>query len=425
MPRSFDACVAALSGEGVSPDQARRACSLAFWSEHGVSPSAADARGVDPEGDLAPRARRCAVALSEEARPVVRLELAGEAGELVTFSEADFPAAGTYPRLLREALLIYPGTWNGHEFTAEMLAEMVAEFDPSDPPPIQVDHSDSAWCTQGYAIALRQDPTGRTWVLLEFRGQDAVTRVTEGRWRKLSGGIYVKPKLKLREVSVTPHPAVNGPEGAARILPGGDQKMTVPNPSVAKLADDQKDKPQGTDAEKKSELAEKVKCAKCETMNAASAKHCSECGAKLGKAEAKADPEKPIAKQSAGASEDEAKVLSDYVARVAKLEQRVAEQDKVLKLKEDTELILGLMEGGKLAPAVRDKALAFVGSLTPEQRQAWKELQDASPAYVEFGRRSKPSPAVPPGGVSEEQEVSNLREAANKVRGAKPETVKA
>ena len=163
MPDCIDTATQALTAEGVAEDVARRAAVVAFWAETGRMP-APDA-GTDV--DLTTRAREfVALAAAEE---VARLQ-AGGLEDLATFAEQDAPEASG-PRALREAHLLHPGTFNGHQFSRADLQQVVDNFDPADPPPIQLDHSLSARDTQGYVRSLRMEGD-KLRALLEFRGQE-------------------------------------------------------------------------------------------------------------------------------------------------------------------------------------------------------------------------------------------------------------
>jgi len=82
-------------------------------------------------------------------------------GDLVHFQEGDAPPAdANVPRLLREAEVLRPGTYTDMSgqrvaFTVDDLHEYARNYNPADPPPIQLDHSKSARDTQGYVRALR------------------------------------------------------------------------------------------------------------------------------------------------------------------------------------------------------------------------------------------------------------------------------
>ena len=162
-------------------------------------------------------------------------------GALVNFQEGDAPPINAdVPRELREAEVLRPGTYTDMAgqrvtFTVADLHEYARNFDPADPPPIQLDHSKSARDTQGYVRAVRMDGD-KLRALLEFRGQEAVTRVSDGLWRKLSAGVYLRPQKRLKEVSVTPFPAVAGPEPARVLTQGGndmDEQTPAPVEDIA------------------------------------------------------------------------------------------------------------------------------------------------------------------------------------------------
>ena len=144
-------------------------------------------------------------------------------GDLVHFQESDAPpAAPDVPRLLREAEVLRPGSYTDMHgqrvtFTVADLHEYARNYNPADPPPIQLDHSKSARDTQGYVRALRV-AEDRLLALTEFLGTYAVENVKAGLWRKLSGGMYLNPR-RMKELTVTPFPAV----GTARLLREEDE----------------------------------------------------------------------------------------------------------------------------------------------------------------------------------------------------------
>jgi len=346
MPECLNATVQSLTAEGVSEDVARRAAVVAFWAETGHMPTP-DA-GTDI--DLTTRAREfVALAAAEE---VARLQ-AGGLEDLATFAEQDAPEASG-PRVLREAHLLHPGTFNGHQFSRADLQQVVDHFDPADPPPIQLDHSLSARDTQGYVRALRMEGD-KLRALLEFRGQEAVTRVSDGLWRKLSAGVYLRPTKRLKEVSVTPFPAVAGPE-PARVLTQGGNEMTKQTPApVEDIAPE-------TAPEAPAELAE------------------------VPTEESVQEPEKALA----DTSEADA-IMAAHEAEIARLRAQLEQQEQVARLREDTGLVAEFVRSGRSTPAMSDVELRFVQTLSPEQRDAYVALKQASPGYVTMGRQSLPN----------------------------------
>jgi len=346
MPECLNAAVRALTADGVPEDKARSAAVAAFWAETGRMP----APDATTDADLTRRAREfVALAAAEE---VARLQ-AGGLEDLATFAEQDAPEASG-PRVLREAHLLHPGTFNGHQFSRADLQQVVDHFDPADPPPIQLDHSMSARDTQGYVRALRMEGD-KLRALLEFRGQEAVARVSDGLWRKLSAGVYLRPHKRLKEVSVTPFPAVAGPE-PARVLSQGGHEMNKRTPApVEDIAPE-------TTPETTAEMAE----------------------API--QEPTQEPETALAEPS----ETEA-IMAAHEAEIARLRAELEEKEQVARLREDTTLVAEFVRSGKSTPAMSEVELRFVQTLSPEQRDSYVALKQASPGYATMGRKSLPS----------------------------------
>lgn len=364
MPDALDAAVQALTAEGVEPDVARRAAVAALWMETGHLPGPA----LEADLDLLPRAREF-VALAE-AQEVAHLQASGAVEDLATFAEGDAPEAGSSPRVLREAHLLHPGTFNGHSFTRADLAEVVANFDPQDPPPIQLDHSSSARDTQGYVRAVRLSGDSLR-ALLEFRGSEAAAKVADGLWRKLSAGIYLKPKRRLKEVSVTPFPAVSGPE-PARVLT--ERSADMPEETAA-------DTPAETTPENPPEVQP-------ETPEAPASEP-----APAAEPEPEEKPEAPAPDASLAQARDSEKeaILAEHQATIARLEAELARQADLVRLKEDTALVAEFVSTGRTAPAASKAELDFVRALSGEQRAAYVALKQSTPPLVTLGRQSMPS----------------------------------
>ena len=370
MPDALDTAVQALTAEGVAPDVARRAAVAALWRETGRLPSP----GVEAPVDLLPLAREF-VALAE-AQVVATMQATGPLEDLATFAEEDAPAAGSLPRILREAHLLHPGTFNGHTFTRADLAEVVANFDPQDPPPIQLDHSLSARDTQGYVRALRMDGD-KLRALLEFRGQEAESKVADGLWRKLSAGIYLKPKRRLKEVSVTPFPAVSGPE-PARVLTEGDPAMDEEKTIQEALPEAAVEEPVEEPAQQAEPVAEEPA------------------------------PE-PLPAQGAALAEEEERqaILAAHEAEIARLRAELEGKERLVRLQEDTALVAEFVATGRSTPAMNEAELKFVQTLTPEQRTAYVALKETAPAYVSMGRRSMPDVTRPGKASAREQKAQS------------------
>lgn len=133
--------------------------------------------------------------------------------EIGRFSESD-PLEGD--EYIKEGILIEEGVHRGITFNTEDLEVLAKSFDPENPVPLQLDHSESAKDTAGYL----QDVYVKDGKLLgKFKIiDDAVKeRITKGLMKKLSLGFYskkdqqgnVKPS-RIREVSIVAFPQVQG-----------------------------------------------------------------------------------------------------------------------------------------------------------------------------------------------------------------------
>lgn len=133
--------------------------------------------------------------------------------EIGRFSEGE-PLEGN--EYIKEGILIEQGTHRGITFDVEDLENLASSFDPENPVPLQLDHSESAKDTAGYL----QDVYVKDGKLLgKFKIIDDTVkeRVTKGLMKKLSLGFYskkdnqgnVKPS-RIREVSIVAFPQVQG-----------------------------------------------------------------------------------------------------------------------------------------------------------------------------------------------------------------------
>lgn len=133
--------------------------------------------------------------------------------EIGRFSESD-PLEGD--EYIKEGILIEEGVHRGITFNTEDLEVLAKSFDPENPVPLQLDHSESAKDTAGYL----QDVYVKDGKLLgKFKIIDDTVkeRITKGLMKKLSLGFYskkdhqgnVKPS-RIREVSIVAFPQVQG-----------------------------------------------------------------------------------------------------------------------------------------------------------------------------------------------------------------------
>lgn len=312
----------------------------------------------------------------------LHIELAAPA-DLNAFLAEDAPPLGLAedaPRLLREAHLLHPGVFNGHDFTAAELRAFATSFRPEDPPPLQLDHSQKARDTVGYlrAVRLVHDDSGpKLRGLVEFLGAEAVTAVREGRWRKLSLGLRLRPRPEIRELSVTPFPAVSDPEPARVLAEGGIMDEETTQEAPVGTPEPAQDEPESPEVEPDNEAPE----------------------------DAQEEPTE--------ADEAEEKGLSEGGERTLNLTDD--ERAELLALREEREMRLvadqveGLLASGRSVPALREKESAFLRSLTHEQREDYLALRKASPPIVTLGRLSRPD-TNPPGTTNQAQVEQEVRE---------------
>lgn len=318
---------------------------------------------------------------------LLKINLSAPPGDLVHFTAEDAPPLGLSadaPRLLREAHLLHAGTFNGVEITEEDLEAFAASFDPADPPPLQLDHSPKARDTQGNlraVLVIGEPGSKRLRGLVEFLGQEAVTAVSEGRWRKLSLGLRLRPQKKIRELSVTPFPAVDGPE-AARVLTQEDEDVPIP-PNTDGQPPAQTETPEAT-------APETQPPAEPETTEETSEE--GPAGETPTADPVEPAPETPVAEvqpdlaESQGSSD--VNLTDDERAELIALREEKAQRAAA-------DQVETFLSAGKSVPALREKEVAFLRSLSADQRTAYVSLRNEMPAIVELGRKSKPDDARP------------------------------
>lgn len=386
MPACHDNCRAGLAADGMPPRKAARCAYYAFWQEHGKTPAAADREGMDCSCDLLPRARVVSQTLSAQAElQVLQLEhaqtLSDDDGLEVFADVALDPPTDGIPRVLREVKVICPGSYNGHEWTEADLREIEAAYDPADPPPIQMQHERSPGERHGRVRGLRLRDDGWLWALCEFVGQRAFEAVTARLWDQTSAGLVVAPYQELFELSVVDRGAVPG-----SAIQNQTEVLTMPVPPGA---------PQG--ATPAAAAAPTNPAQEAQTPAPAPAG-----------AAALADGLKQVATAlSAAAAPTEAGIMADMQAKIAALEAKTAEQDRLLQLQADTQTVVELMAAGKSIPALQDKELKFLGSLSADQRAEYVALRHELPNAWPQGRQTVADLAKP--GVAARDEADYQR----------------
>ena len=117
---------------------------------------------------------------------------------------------------IREFEVMRPGVYRGNrvfEATVEKMRQFEANFNPSDRPPLQIDHRLSALDTHGEILDVLTVPANagepaKTFVLTIFKGDYCCERVNDGRWHRFSLGFFEKPSATIYELSIVTKQAV-------------------------------------------------------------------------------------------------------------------------------------------------------------------------------------------------------------------------
>ncbi len=117
---------------------------------------------------------------------------------------------------IREFEVMRPGVYRGNrvfEATEEKMRQFEANFNPSDRPPLQIDHRLSALDTHGEILDVLTVPANagepaKTFVLTIFKGDYCCERVNDGRWHRFSLGFFEKPSATIYELSIVTKQAV-------------------------------------------------------------------------------------------------------------------------------------------------------------------------------------------------------------------------
>lgn len=381
MPDQFDFCCYDLSATGVNAEMAKRACSIAFWQQNGMSPEVAASRGINPVGSITMAAKRVYSQLSEAGGNML-LCVSSRNLETVRLDQFSYQseACDGAPREMREAVVLYPGTFNGVDFTDEDCKVYADNYDPSNPPPVILDHDMSnADNCHGYVRGLLWDAEAQELVALaEFLGEHAVERVRDRRWKRLSGAFMISEDPTQRvmvELSVTLRPAVAG----ARVLAKSETvEATMPDPEVekeeaapAEVAADTEEVPEETPAEEPVPTV----------------------------------PE-PV-KMSAAEVE-----LLQLRAKVAEYETERVE----LRAKEDKKDWQLLLAEGYTEPSLGPDQLAFMATLSEGQKDQFLKLCRQRGKMHQFGRKS--SAEVPSGPIEDKNKPLELSEKENELLNA-------
>lgn len=299
------------------------------------------------------------------------------------------------PAIEKEARLFYTGRHKGREYTGADLASIADAFTaPAGADdwtvPVQLDHSDSARDTQGHVRRVWVDGDSLMGVL-RFVGAEAVERVKDGRWKRLSVGLRIKPSLSLREVSLTPFPHL---PMASTFTEGDDDDMkteekapeAVETPPQA--AEATPTAPATTDAP---EASTDTPEASADTPEASADEPAEEKTDEVAPDQKEQPDAKVIEEPATHAERPEVIEMRELKAELTRMREQLAERDAAIAMKATEEVVEAFSQAGRTVPAMRDAELSFVRSLSSEQLEAYRALKELQPVLVEMGRRSKPT----------------------------------
>ena len=403
MPRSYDACLVDLAAQGVDQERAKRACSAAFWAEHGMFPEEADDQGIEPGGDCTPFAYAVSAELSSR-----QPDLAGvfSSGVLQEVARLDYygeeQADESDDRHMVEVLMLAPGTLidaTGKEFTftADDMLAYRDNFNPLDQPPILLDHTLSAAATVGRLRALRVSTDGKLMGLWEILGEENVKPVRDGRWSRTSGrfmqGKDRASKVVIEGSIVWKGAFDRGYGDRAQILSRKKGSEEMSNPPKAVLAAP----PAPVEPPKE---APDVAAILAEN-EALKAKVAELTAPKVVEPAAPAAP--PTAAELAAQQ-----VNADLQARLATLEAERAQEKQIAKLQRNADDFFKLVEAGKSTPAQKDDEMAVLGCIPDELREKYLALRNQGTNAWPTGPRQSVILAKAPGAATADAELDEL-----------------
>jgi len=340
------------------------------------------------------------------------------------FTEVD--GLGT-PVIDKVAEIFYVGKHKGREYTPADMRKLVDSFQKPTGEltgwtvPFQVDHSDSAWDTGGHLREVwTEDNDTRVFGKIRFVGQEPVERAKDGRWSRLSSGLYLNP-LKFREVSGTPFPHLT----RARTFNEGDDDMppetetkekaeekteagAETKPDEKKGEDKAADtgKADGGDAGKAEhsegkDAAEKAKCPKC-GKDMPKGGPCPDCG--KGKAE-HSDPE--MDKLRAQFRQQLEAEVREEVREEMRKEHTEEERERV-KFTERSGIVMTFAKAGKTSKAMAEDEVNFVMTLDDDQLAAYRKLKEKQSPLIVYGQQSKQK-ATKEGGDAEAEAAELMK----------------
>lgn len=272
---------------------------------------------------------------------------------------------GKYLYLDKVARLFRGGIQKGINYDEQKLDNIISSFkipqgEKDWDVPIQTDHSDSVWSTIGQVRSIWRNGL-ELFGKLRFIGEDVIKRVQSGLFKKISVGLFLKPSCKLREVTVTPFPHVEGAEVfSLSILKKEGEKMDKTN--YQDIDNGQKNELELQMIQMKKEWDERAK---------------------------------------------------NLETEIAIYKEKLMDYERTIHYKACLDMIEKFMREGKIPPAGRDKELAFVQTLNPEQIKMYSEILEERPAYIAFTKIGSVEPQKPKTNTDPSEihrEITEMRE---------------
>lgn len=269
--------------------------------------------------------------------------------ELFTFSigsltdspwvEGTIEATGQ-PWLETKGRLFYTGRRRGRDYTPQVLDRMAEQFVSPESErdwsvPLQLDHSTSARNTIGSIRKVWRDGND-LFGTVRYVGTEAVTAVKNGTWRKLSISHY--PNYRIKEVSVTPFPALVGAETyseSEESMADTATEKTTPTPTA----------PQATPVT--------------------------------------GEPTTSFSEFKAQMEAQFAAKTAEMESRLAKSEQKNQELGQAIRFTQITAEIDKFSEEGKTLPVMRETELALVQTFSEDQMNLWRAHKAATPKLID------------------------------------------
>lgn len=398
----LEVCVIDLGAKGVTRDRAMRACVVAQHSKSG-NKKFKNIKLSDIAVKVAADSSKFSDIQIPDSSAQFRHTNQFELDPILRDPIYPFSDNPTVPVLIREALMVRIGKWNGIEIDSEALDEFIANFDPANPIPIICNHDETKVEYQcGWVLSMRRDGD-KIIGLCELIGSEVVEKVQTRRLKKTSIGFNYGSLYRINEYSFVVRPAVpdsglipvSNPSDPAQF---GDDGTNDTDPSslqsegcfVTKSKESQQ---QNQPRKENQTMPDDPKTEPAPATPGAQPA--------AGLSAPVAPPEVP--KTSALSASDPllVSILATQEAQNAKLAAQdaliaslTAKNEKLEKESNFKQVELqwtAFAVAGKSLPACKEDEIALMTSFSPEQMEKFKAIKEKQGNLISFGRLSIPS----------------------------------